>query len=158
MVILFSFRSPIRSATRIIRRFRSEESGTALVETLITLPIFIIFMAGILEFGALLYTKQQVETGLRDASRYLARCPTDPVYGCSANIAINIALNGSPAGGTPRVQDWTAGDITITPAAGLGTPVRVSTDFNYQGSPIIGFLGITSIRITAFHEDRYIGW
>ena len=129
-----------------------------MVETLITLPVFVIFLAGILEFGALLFTKHQVETGLRDASRYLARCPTDPAFGCTTAIAVNIALNGSPAGGSPRVAYWSSGDITITPATGLGTPVRVSTDFNYSGSPIIGFLGIANIRITAFHEDRFIGW
>ncbi len=143
---------------RLLRRFRREDDGTALVETMIVLPIFVIFLTGILEFGALLFTKHQVETGLRDASRYLARCPTDPAFGCTTAIAVNIALNGSPAGGAPRVSGWSAADITITPATGLGTAVRVATDFDYSGSPIMGLIGLTTIQITAFHEDRFIGW
>jgi len=143
---------------RLLCRFRRDDDGTALVETIIVLPVIVIFLAGILEFGALLFTKHQVETGLRDASRYLARCPADPAFGCTDAIAINIALNGSPAGGTPRVSGWSASDITITPATGLGTPVRVAADFEYTGSPLIWLLGLATIRITAFHEDRFIGW
>jgi hypothetical protein len=147
---------------RIPRRRRAgtlarEESGAALIETIIVLPVMIVFLVGILEFGMLLFAKLQVETGLRDAARYLARC--QPGFGCSQATARNIAVFGNIAGtGTARVEGWGIGDVTISAAAGLGLPVRVSTDFDYPGSPLISFIGLASINVTAFHEDRYIGF
>lgn len=140
-----------------VRTLTREEGGAVLVETIIVVPVMIVFLVGILEFGMLLFAKLQVETGLRDAARYLARC--QPGFGCSQTTARNIAVYGNVAGsGNVRVEGWGTGDITISSAAGLGLPVRVSTDFDYPGSPLIGFIGLASINVTAFHEDRYIGF
>lgn len=140
------------------RRFWRADSGSALVETITIAPIMIVFLVGILEFGALLYAKLEVETGLRAAARYTARCQ-NITFGCSDAMARNIAIYGNAAGtGGPRVQGWTTGDITITPAAAVGAAVRVDTNFNYAGSPLLSLIGLASITVTAFHEDRYIGF
>lgn len=145
------------AAWRRARALRRQESGAAMLETIITVPVMIVFLVGILEFGMLLFAKLQVETGLRDAARYMARC--QPGFGCSQAIARNIAVFGNVAGnGGPRVEGWGTGDVTITPAPGLGERVRVATDFDYPGSPLLGFIGLANINVTAFHEDRYIGW
>lgn len=150
----------------MLRRFRREESGASLAETIIILPVMIVFLAGILEFGAFLFTKLEVETGLRDASRYLARCSQQPGFKCATltdgeAIAKNIALYGNPAGtGSKRVVDWSAGDITFTvETIPSGTKVVAETSFSYAGSPVLGFLGVgASLPIATFHEDRYVGW
>src|SRR5262249_27322160 len=82
-----------------------ENSGAALLETVIVVPVILVFVAGILEFGTLLFNKLELETGLSDAARYLARCQDyltgTSVYGCTVAKAKNIAVYGtdSPASG-----------------------------------------------------------
>jgi hypothetical protein len=36
--------------------------------------------------------------------------------------------------------------------------VRVSTEISYAGGPLLGFTGLASIPMAAFHEQRHIGW
>lgn len=148
------------------RRFGGDEDGAVLVETIIILPVMIVFLVGILEFGALLYNKIQVETGLKDAARYVARCPAVSGLGSTCDnddfiAARNLALSGSLNGGNPRVPGWNIDDITITtdpdPIAVDGV-VQVSTSFNYPGGPLLGLINLDFIPVTAFHQERVIGW
>ena len=80
--------------------------------------------------------------------------------------ARNIAVFGNVAGtGAPRVPGWTtaAGDIDISVT---GQVIRVSASNAYVSSPLFYWLetppygeeGIGPITITAYHEQRYIGW
>jgi len=152
-----------------------------MVEALVIAPVILIFLAGVLEFGGMLVSKIEIETGLRDAARYLARCQ-DSAYGCDATIASNIAVYGTPVVSdpppSPRVPGWQTSDIVIDPSGpklvnnpadcGGGTPcyrgganiyvVRVETDVDYPGGTLLGLIGMASISMTAFHEERYIGW
>jgi Flp pilus assembly protein TadG len=144
-------------------RFQREEHGAVLAETLVVVPFVTLFSVGILEFGNMFWQKEQIETGLRDAARYLARCQTDATFAaaCSETAARNIAFFGtaSPSDGAAlRVPGWgpDAADITITePVAGV---VRVEAAHGYLSSPLFGWLDLDAISIEAFHEERYIGW
>jgi hypothetical protein len=135
--------------------------------------VVLIFLAGILEFGALLFNKMEIETGLRDAARYLARC-TGAQYGCGEDLAKQIAVYGSVDGTVPRVTGWSVDDIVITvsePIDGVDEEgsflyrrgesvviVRASTSIDYPGGSLLGLLGIPLIEIDAYHEERYLGW
>lgn len=147
-------------------RFAREDDGAALAETIVVLPVMVIFLAGILEFGALLYTKLQVETGLREAARYMARCHATGT--CSETTARNLAVYGNPQGtGSPRALGWSSSPSVVsistlspTPAAGGENfdVVEASTSFAYPGSPFMGLIGLVEIPITARHQDRIIGY
>lgn len=161
-------------------RFAAADDGAAMIEAIIIAPVVMIFLAGILEFGGVLVSKLEVETGLRDAARYLARC-SDAAYGCTPAQAINIAVYGVPTvpdpAPPPRVAGWQPSDVLIDDPSpilvpngvdGDGDPlyrgpaniyvVRVSTDFDYAGGVLLGMVGQASIRMAAFHEERFIGW
>jgi hypothetical protein len=136
------------------------------------LPFLLVLCAGVFEFGSLFYDRMLIETGVRDAARYMARCST---ASCSETIARNIAVYGNPAGsGNARVAGWTPGQVSI-PAPrevpnideGSGKPYRggstikivvVTTSYPYAGTGLLDFLGFDSIDITAAHEERKIGW
>lgn len=150
---------------RPFRRFRSGEDGAVLTEALIAIPFVTLFAAGILEFGNIFWQRMQIDAGLRDAGRYLARCrqasgtytPT-----CSQATAKLIAFYGtqSPASGANlRVTGWgpALADITIIPVDADGT-ITVQTSHLYESSPIFSWLGIDQITISSSHEERYIGW
>ncbi|MCT7374652.1 TadE/TadG family type IV pilus assembly protein [Chelativorans salis] len=148
---------------QIFAQFRREERGAVLAEAIIVIPFVTIFTAGILEFGNMFWQKEQIETGLRDAARYLARCQTNPSFAanCNQTVALNIAYYGTalPGDGTPlRVPGWgpDASEITISePVAGV---IRLATGHDYESSPLFGWLGISAITIEAYHDQRYIGW
>jgi uncharacterized RDD family membrane protein YckC len=140
-----------------------DQSGAVLAEAIIVIPFVTLFSVGILEFGNMFWQKEQIEVGLRDAARYVARCQTNVSFAAACNIATaapNIAFYGTPAPGDDdglRVPGWgpDLGDITIMSAGGV---IRASTSHVFVNSPLFGWLGLDAITITAFHEERYIGW
>lgn len=168
-----------------LRAFTREDDGAAMAETIIITPVIVVLLAGILEFGAILINKFEMELGLRDAARYLSRCQDivtgTATYGCSEAIAQNIAVYGSPtvpSPARPRVLGWQPSDVlidspspkTVSNPVDPGTGqalyngpddiyvVRVSTTLNYAGGPLLGLIGVASIPMSAYHEERHIGW
>ncbi|MES0005537.1 pilus assembly protein [Mesorhizobium sp. M0062] len=153
---------------RFLERFHRDEHGAVLAETLLIVPFVTVFSVGILEFGNMFWEKEQVETGLRDAARYLARCqPSNALSGyvsqCSDTVARRIAYYGTsnPAATVLRVQGWGPSGSTIVFATVTRSGTKVitaNTSLAYSSSPLFGWTGLANITIQAFHEERYIGW
>ncbi len=150
---------------RSMFHFWLNTEAAVLTETIIVVPFVTLFAAGILEFGNLFWERMQIDAGLRDAGRYLARCrPTSPTYTstCSEATAKLIAFYGtqSPAANAAlRVPGWgpTLTDITVNAVGADGT-FTIQTAHPYEASPLFGLLGVGAITISASHEERYMGW
>ena len=71
-----------------VKRFYRDESGVALVEFAIFLPLFLLAFFVIVEFSRVFFAYQGAMTGVRDAARYMAR-----VY--DAEICVNQADGSS---------------------------------------------------------------
>ncbi len=159
---------------RLIASLRHDTEGSAFMEAALAMPVLISLVFGALEFSWYFHKQQLVESGVRDAARYLARtsAANSDANPCSnatfvAN-AQNIAATGVIAGGTARVPGWTAGSVTITcpsvnnsTASYLGATtiylVSVSTSF---ADPALGFFSIinlTAPNLQASHSERSIG-
>src|SRR3954447_20592055 len=109
--------------TRSFATVWRDDEGSVLVEATILMPFLVTLMFGLFEFSWYFQKQQLVESGVRDAARYLARTapettpPTDP---CSLTTPVdfkarakNIAVTGAATtGGTPRVPGWTVGSVT----------------------------------------------
>ncbi len=154
---------PLRFRLRIAAAFLRDERGAVLAESLVVIPFVTLFSVGILEFGNMFWQKEQIETGLRDAARYLARCQADADFAASCNAATarKIAYYGTaaPGGGTPlRVPGWGPADEDLTISEPMPGVIRVEAGHSYQASPLFGWLDIDDVMIEAFHEQRYIGW
>lgn len=152
------------SVKKYLLGFLASASGSVLAETLIVVPVVTIFAAGVLEFGNVLWQRQQLQTGVRDAARYWSRCRPD-FNNCSITTARNIAFYGNPNGtGSPRIANWTnAADLTIAPETPVSAPspsdlVTVAGRLDYGASPLFGALLISPIVISYAHTERYIGW
>lgn len=151
-----------------LSRFFRNESGAILVETIIVVPVLTILTFGILEFGNMMWQRQQLQVGVRDAARYWSRCKTNanfPGSSCDLARARNIAFYGNPNGtGSPRVPGWDdVAELTINPATPPADPlatdiVTVEGNFIYQGSPVYAAVFGSTNQIGYFVTMRYQGW
>lgn len=171
-----------RRCPRIIAAFFGEERGAVLVEMTLITPFVLLLSAGVFEFSNILYTRLSLESGVKDAARYMARCSLG--WSTCTDNAKNLAVNGAIAGGVARVSGWVTTDVTITSdcsgspvsancfattdpstggelyrsGSGYVNVVDVSTSYSYAGSGLWGFLGFGTLDLTATHQERVIGW
>ena len=167
---------------RMLQPLWRNYEGSALVEGAVLMPVLLVVLGGVYEFSWVFYKQKLIETGVRDAARYLSRVPTPPATSpCVATdssgtlyktYAQNIAIYGSTStsGFNQRVNGWATGDVSITcptynNSAGNFTGestiyrVLVSTSGPSSGSSLgfFGLLGLSPPNISASHEERYIG-
>lgn len=124
-------------------------------------PILTVFAAAVLEFGMLFLERQAVQTGVRDAARYLALCRVETGR-CSETMARNLAFTATLDGsGAARLPGWggAADDLVVTgglpPASGV---VTVTGRFEHGGSPLFDLLNLPPLVITARHQERWLAW
>ncbi|MES0043310.1 TadE/TadG family type IV pilus assembly protein [Mesorhizobium sp. M0091] len=168
-----------------LHRFLREQRGTVLVEMALIAPLILLFSGGVFEFGNLIHKKLLMEAGLSDAARFAARCNSQlytkaglAAINC-ADIAANIAVFGkaaaNPSTDTPRVNGWQKTDVTITIAAAGSCHdavesgvtqyrtttaqvciVRAAGTLAYSGIGMLSLVGINSVTLHGFHEERLI--
>jgi Flp pilus assembly protein TadG len=175
----------VRFGVRMAQALWRDNIGSALVEGAVLMPVLLVLLGGVYEFSWIFYQQKLIESGVRDAARYLSRLPVDPTTTnpCVATdsgghlyktYAQNIAVYGSTstAGFSPRVNGWTTGDVTITcptfdnsagnyfqNVPGTTNLYRVLVSTSYA-EPSLGFFGLLRLsppNISARHEERYIG-
>lgn len=152
-----------------------DNEGSVLVEATILTPMLIALMFGLFEFSWYFHKQQLVESGVRDAARYLARVAIDENNPCTLTTPVdfkaqakNIAVTGQATGGTPRVPDWTTGSVTITCSQidnsaetyQGGTPIYIITASTSFTDPALGYFamfGLTVPNLSASHQERSIG-
>jgi Flp pilus assembly protein TadG len=143
------------------------DRGTALVESAIALPVFLTLVGGIYEFSFFLYQEQLVTSGVRDAARYLA-LTADPNSLNNQIAAKNLAVSGSIEGGSSRVPEWSALDVSIAINStdnnaiiySGSSPIRIVYVSTSYVSPNLGFLGLLGLKkmtMSVSHQERYIG-
>jgi hypothetical protein len=159
--------APAMIATGIRRQtLFGDERGSSLVETAVVVPFLLVLGLGVSEFGNVLYNHHLVDTGVRDAARYLARFRQPETRETEAK---QLAVTGSTTGGTKRVAWWDSDDVSISykaianPTGAYRGPdpirvVQVETNVTYGGVGFLGFLGLgDSLTFSIAHEERVIG-
>lgn len=140
-----------------------------LVETLIALPVLVLISLTFLEFGNMMWQRQQLQAGVKDAARYWARCRPSTATGsafmnCSENTARLIAFTGSPTGGPTRVPGWdndselTIGPTTLPTSPDETSLVTVEGTVEFQATPVTARIIPSGITISYYHQTRYLGW
>jgi hypothetical protein len=154
---------PFRALKLILRA----DGGAALVEGALILPVFLLLVGGVYEFGFFLYQEQLVTSGVEDAARYLA-LSADPTSVVIQNDAKDLAVTGSISGGPPRVRGWSMSDVSVTvdtvdnstgtySGGSIIQVVTVSTSFL---DPTLGFLNLLHLKpptISVSHQERVVG-
>src|SRR6266550_9221761 len=84
-----------------LRQFARTSHGSATVEFIATLPLFLLTLAFSFEFGYAMWAYDVAARDVRAAARYLARACSSGGYPCALSStdttsALNIAMRGSP--------------------------------------------------------------
>jgi len=136
-------------------RFLRAEQGAALVEMGLILPSFVVFFAVAVEGGRMYWSYQAALSGVRDATRYMARVMPVDICASGGSVAgmdgkLTEIVRDSTTGGTvfPRlvtiedvtpVLDCIDGDFRVSPAPVGRVTARVAIEFPFAGSfAIIG--------------------
>lgn len=154
------------------QRRLADDRGVAAVEAALSFPFLIAVGAGLFEFGSMFYNYQLMQTGVRDAGRYLSRVAD---LEAAAENAKRLAVTGSIVPGEPaRVKWWQTGQVEIAyrtvanprdattglrnyRAGDTVTVVRVSTSVPYAGMGLLSFIGLGPVQIGTAHEERHVG-
>ena len=140
------------------------------MEAAIVLPVFLLLVGGVLEFGFFFYQQQLVASGIRDGARYLA-LTDNPRNEGNQSRAINVAVYGDPTGGaTPRVEGWAPDNVAVAITSvgddeafhsGTTIPVvTVSTNFTDPYLTPLSFLRLIGMKMPAInisHQERWVG-
>ena len=145
--------------------FFGEQRGTATIEFVTTLPLFLAALAFSFEFGQIFLAHQSTVNNVREASRYLSR---SGLTATNITYATNMVRTGRMTGGTaPDYLTAANATVTITPSYSTfstptfsksGQTTRVMVRVNYPLS-IFGFTGDTHVTIpfVVVEDLRYVG-
>ena len=118
---------------------RNRQTGGALLESVLTLVVFLALFIGIFDVGEMLFVHQTLTDRARNAARWGAVNAFDPTS------IQNLVLYGAtaPAQGQTPSFGLSASNVTVTrPAASVGTPEdRVVVTIIYPVSLVSVFMG-----------------
>jgi len=147
---------------RRLRGFDRDQSGVSFIEAAVIMPVVLLIIGGIYDFGRAFATMSTAQKSLRGATRYLTLLPE--AFVCTSTAfgqAKNLVLYGTTANGTAGnelIKNWTAAQITPSCATKDGQRiVKISAEVPY--SPLMwGVVGLPgTITMNVEHEERWIG-
>jgi len=125
----------------------TNQHGGALIEFAIALPLLLILLFGIVEFGLILYNKAVLTNASREGARYgmLERTPRYSQADISSNVVIPYCNSRLVTFGT--LSDPT---VTVTPLDGATDPgddleVQVAWNYNFLVFPNLSGLGLPNL-------------
>src|SRR5262249_33326615 len=124
------------------QRFTCVE-GSALVEFAIALPLLVVIVVGIFDFGAAFNTKQELNNAMREAARFGSAQPTTDL----SNIgAVPTSADGIRNLVVSYLQVSRINDCGLATAAGTNTAVMVWTYTTTSSGGCAGTLTLTIAR------------
>jgi len=128
---------------RMIAYFKSSQKGQSLVEFVLVLPVFIILLFGIMEFGRLWETTNVLTSAAREGARVAA--VTAPNTSRVTNAAQNILASANISNVTINVTGPTASDEVVVTVSCNYAPIT--------GSIVPGIGQIALSRTTTMHWE-----
>ena len=123
----------------IVRKFLNREDGQSLVEFALILPIILILLLGIVEFGLILYNQHVITNASREGARYgiVVQNPRRTVAEIEgvvdAYCADHLVTFGSSTPTTTVTPDPTTGAL-------FGDDLTVKVAFHYDFLVLPGFI------------------
>lgn len=115
-------RRTTRARAPRLRQRLEAHGGTAIVEAALALPVFLLLVLGMLDFGRAIYLQNALGSAARDAARFAS---VDPA---------NATCVRAVAAYRDSIADLQAADVTYSPPSPLavGTPLTVAVRTVYR--------------------------
>lgn len=151
------------------RRFTTRpdrtERGAQLVELAIVLPVFLLLIAAIAEFGSYFYTYMTLTKATRVAARHLSSQPfTDEEKTKAKNLAV-CGSTSSCVSGSAVLKNFSTSNISITSTGNTTIPTTVTVQITgYTYTPVFDLSklagGATWANVGANPKTtmRYLVW
>jgi Flp pilus assembly protein TadG len=143
----------------IKRLWRTVQPGQELVEFALILPLLLLFLFGIIEFGIAVYRYNLIANVGREVARYGSINP-DSVYPDPAPIAEYIAQEIYPRWATAIPTETLTITPTLSGGAFISSTVNVTVTYRHQflTGPIIAAVGgggeLTMRTVSTMHLER----
>jgi len=142
-----------KGRNKMIRRSHQERRGATAVEMSIALPVFLMLVFGIFDYGRLFMTRHMMDSAVREATRYaVVKTDTATVATVKAVAAKDLdAVKNNFVGSTYTTDvfyvDTTGAKQYPFTAAPWGQSIGVSADANYRPIFSVLFAGSSSIPL-----------
>ena len=128
-------------------RFVLDERGTSMIEFAIVLPIMLLLMASIAEFGRFFYTYTSLAKATRAGARYLSALPySGNKYKDEARSLVLCGKTICAGGDAPTVKGLTLENVVVRhyPASAVTVPDKVTVAIEgYSFQTIFGIGALT---------------
>ncbi|MDP9180647.1 MAG: pilus assembly protein [Chloroflexota bacterium] len=132
---------------KIAARFLRGESGQALVEAALVLPVLLVLVFGVVMAGRVVHAKIAVQAAAREASRSLATAPSEEQGLTDANNAARSAADGYGLSANGLSVDLQSNGF----ARGGTVSASVSYDVGLGGLPLLDAVDIT---VSSSHSEQ----
>lgn len=128
----------------MMRRLRRSERGAAMIEFAIVLPLLLLFICGIVDFGRALWAVNLLTSAARQGGRWAAA--QDQPSTAEIDSVVLAAIPST----VPISSSLSASNVTVSPGTitnGVTTSITVTiTGVNFQAiTPLPGLIGLGSI-------------
>lgn len=164
----------MRAIRHILQTLRRDDSGAALVEFAIALPLVLVLFAVTIEGGRLLWAYQATAAGVRDAARYLARAadtsvcaPGGSLDGYTTTLEGIVRTSSSGTGIFPTGISVTSvtpsltcvnGTYRLSPAPVAQVTATLQVTFPFGGVfTLVGLGTLATITTTVTDQSRIFG-
>ena len=132
---------------KIAARLLRDESGQALVEAALVLPVLLVLVFGVVMAGRVVHAKIAVQAAAREASRTLATAASEEQGLTDANNAARSAADGYGLSANGLSVDLQSNGF----ARGGTVSASVSYDVGLGGLPLLDAVGIT---VSSSHSEQ----
>ena len=133
---------------RYLERFRRDASGAVLIEFALVITVLLILVFGVIDFGRLLFTANNLTAAAREGARFASVQPGPITGATTTSIQAEVVARTSVIGGSPV----TANNVTVTYNPNAANPqsitVQVRDTFPFI-TPVAALLGLGNNRILA---------
>jgi len=154
--------------------FVAEASGSQLLEFAVALPLLVVFVVGIFDFGGAFNLKQKLSNTAREGARFASSLPTNDLDAIGTPLSVTairdlvdahlVAGRLNDCGlATQGAVNAPATTWTYTTAAGCAAPLVLTVERNYSFQTVVGAntFNIISTRVTLkypylWHFNRVI--